>query len=217
MKQRFPQLFSYVLNEELFAKKVFDAEDISSLFYLPLSQIAYQKLLELKQMMQENSPSDQLDVWKYCWGDNYTPAQFYKLIHEHMKVPSVHKWLWKSCCMMKTKMFAWLLLSDRLNTRDLLQRRHVTDDTHCELCPGRIYEGRIHLFFHCNFSQRIWNYLQITWVENDNIQTTVNEAKRSFGKPFFMEVLITACWNIWLLRNGKIFRNERPTFGKWKA
>jgi hypothetical protein len=44
----------------------------------------------------------------------------------------------------------------------------------------------------------------------------VAEARRSFNKPFFMEVLITACWNIWLIHNGKIFRQDRPMFAKWK-
>jgi hypothetical protein len=42
-------------------------------------------------------------------------------------------------------------------------------------------------------------------------------ARVSFGKPFFMEVVIMACRHIWLLRNGKISRNERPTFAKWKC
>jgi hypothetical protein len=37
----------------------------------------------------------------------------------------------------------------------------------------------------------------------------ISEAKRIFNKPFFMEVLITACWNIRLVRNGKIFLQER--------
>jgi hypothetical protein len=34
---------------------------------------------------------------------------------------------------------------------------------------------------------------------------------------FFMEVLILACWNIWILSNGKIFNGERHTFARWKA
>jgi hypothetical protein len=25
------------------------------------------------------------------------------------------------------------------------------------------------------------------------------------------------CWNIWLIRNGKIFRQEKPTFAKWRG
>jgi hypothetical protein len=94
---------------------------------------------------------------------------------------------------------------------------HVTDDTHCVLGPRRIYEDRAHLFFECNFSMRIWNYLQISWRSNDNIQSVVEVAKQNFGQPFFMEVIISPLWNIWILRNGLIFRNERPTFGRWKS
>jgi hypothetical protein len=62
---------------------------------------------------------------------------------------------------MKTKVFAWVLLVDRLNTRDLLQRRHwnVTDVYHCELFPLRVHEDGIHMFFECNFNVRVWNYL----------------------------------------------------------
>jgi hypothetical protein len=26
-----------------------------------------------------------------------------------------------------------------------------------------------------------------------------------------------ACWHIWIIRNGKIFRSEKPAFAKWKA
>ena len=159
------------------------------------------------------------DNWSYRWGDKYTSAQFYKLIHAHIQVPPVFKSIWKSCCTMKIKMFAWLLLRDRLNTRDMLQRRHwrVTDETHCELCPLRVHEDRIHLFFDCNFSVRVWDYLQIQWEPNDDLQMVVAKARKFFAKPFFMEVVMTACWNIWILRNGKIFRQERPTFGRWKA
>jgi hypothetical protein len=120
---------------------------------------------------------------------------------------------------MKHKVFAWLLLSDRLNTRDLLKRRHwkVTEDEHCVLCPGRIFEDRIHLFFECTFSSRIWNYLQIDWEGDDDMQVVLNKARRSFAQPFFMEVIILACWNIWLIRNGKIFSAEKSSFIKWKA
>ena len=159
------------------------------------------------------------DAWEYIWGPKYFPAKFYSHLHAHIVVPTVYKWIWKSACVLTTKMFAWLLISDRLNTRDLLIRRNwkVTDDKHCVLCPLRAYEDRFHLFFNCNFSIRIWNYLQINWVGGSDIQSTVAAAKRDFGKPFFMEVMILACWHIWKLRNGKKFQHERPTFAKWKC
>jgi hypothetical protein len=45
----------------------------------------------------------------------------------------------------------------------------------------------------------------------------IAHARKEFAKPFFMEVLMLACWHIWIIRNGKIFRGERPTFARWKA
>jgi hypothetical protein len=197
-------------------------EDITELFYTPLSQSAFAELQQLRVIMQANPISGDTDKWTYCWGSDYTSAKFYYHIHKHMKVPKVYEWIWKSSCMMKIKVFAWLLLVDRLNTKDLLKRRHwhVTDIYHYELCPLHIHEDRIHLFFECNFSVSVsvCSYLQISWNSNDNIQAVVLQARKTFDKPYFMEVLVTtACWNIWLLRNGKIFQNERPTFAKWKA
>jgi hypothetical protein len=70
----------------------------------------------------------------------------------------------------------------------------VTDDTHCELCPIRAYEDRIHLFFQCNFSMRIWNYLQIEWIHHDDMQVVVATAQQRFHKPFFMEIVVVACF-----------------------
>jgi hypothetical protein len=162
---------------------------------LPMSQPAYQELQSLEIIMQENPLLQQKDEWTYCWGKSYSAKRFYAHIHSHIQVPNVYQWLWKSCCIMKTKVFAWLLLSDRLNTRDLLQRRNwkVTDDKHCELCLLRAYEDRVHLFFECNFSVRIWAYLQIDWQPLGDIQSIVHHARRSFRQPFFMEVFITTC------------------------
>jgi hypothetical protein len=90
---------------------------------------------------------------------------------------------------MTSKMFAWLLLHDCLNTKDMLQRRHwhVTEDSNCVLCPLRVHED---IIFECNSSQCIWSYLQIEWPRDDDLQTVMAAARRNFGKPFFMEVVI---------------------------
>ena len=66
---------------------------------------------------------------------------------------------------MRIKMFAWLMLNDRLNTKDMIKRRHwnVTNEYHCVLCPRSNHEDRDHLFFSCNFSRTIWAYLLVDW------------------------------------------------------
>jgi hypothetical protein len=110
--------------------------------------------------------------------------------------------------MMRTKSFAWLLLNDRVNTRDMLLHKNwnVTKDTHCVLCPTRAYEDILHLFFNYNFSQRVWSYLQTDWSQAQDIQAVAFAARNDFAKPFFMEVVIIALWNIWKERNGQIFK-----------
>jgi hypothetical protein len=36
-----------------------------------------------------------------------------------------------------------------------------------------------------------------------------------FGQPVFTEIVCTAAWHIWILRDIKTFRNKRPSFGAW--
>ena len=78
------------------------------------------------------------------------------------------------------------------------------------------HEDRDHLFFTCQFSTRVWNYLNIQWLAGLTTAQCLFAARKSFGKPFFREVVYLAAWNIWLLRNGRIFRHERPSFAAWK-
>ena len=62
-----------------------------------------------------------------------------------------------------------------------------------------------------------WKYLGITWASQPNQSTYLMAAvaRKGFHRPFFIEVVFTATCNIWTRRNGKIFKNERPSFGAW--
>ena len=53
---------------------------------------------------------------------------------------------------MKIKVFGWLLMSDRLNSRNMLKWRHynIGDDYTCLLCDSKLEETVEHLFFQCS-------------------------------------------------------------------
>ena len=80
-----------------------------------------------------------------------------------------------------------------------------------------LFESIDHLFFQCNFSVRIWAYLQIDWSNGSDMTHIAKRARESFNKPFFAEVVFTAWWNIWLVRNAKCFKHVRPSFAKWRV
>ena len=40
----------------------------------------------------------------------------------------------------------------------------------------------------------------------------MNQLPQEFG----MEIIILGCWNIWMQRNGKVFRNEQHTMQEWR-
>ena len=141
------------------------------------------------------------------------------MMHARMATDTPAKWIWESKATMKIKVFAWLMLNDRLNTRDMLLRRHwrsPQDDNTCPLCFAHAHEDRDHLFFTCQFSTRVWNYLNIQWLDGLTPSQCLFAARKSFGQPLFREVVNLVAWNIWLLGNGRIFRYERPTFAAWK-
>ena len=105
LMSKFPRLFSFAKEESISAAKVYAVEELHSLFHLPLCILAFEEMEQLKLLMDCNPVDNTPDKWIYYWGNNYLAAKFYKHIHSHILVPKVYKWIWKSCCTMKLKVF----------------------------------------------------------------------------------------------------------------
>jgi hypothetical protein len=149
---------------------------------------------------------------------DFVPSQIYRLSFQHIPSHFPSQWIWNSKCTSKHNFFAWLILHDRINTKGMLRRRHwhVTADHNCVLYCNDALEDWSHLFFECNFSVRVWIYLQVNWTQGSGPEMLKN-TKRRFKGPCFVEIIILACLNIWKQRNNKIFKNIQPTFRYWKA
>ena len=56
--------------------------------------------------------------WTYIWGSpNYQSSKAYNFLTGHKIIHSSFNWVWNTCSQLKHKIFFWLLLIDRLNTR----------------------------------------------------------------------------------------------------
>jgi hypothetical protein len=120
--------------------------------------------------------------------------------------------LWASKCQPKHKVFFWLLLHDKLNTRKRLMRRHMKLESYsCENCILQRIETSYHLFLRCNIAERCWPSIGITTPRVLCQKTAVQRLTRQLRHPCSIEIIILRIWSIWKCRNGWLFDGIPPT------
>lgn len=189
------------------------------IFSPTLSLVAFEQLEEIHSLLQSRILDESInDVWNYHWGSpKYSTRKAYKLLIGTTPASPVFKWMWGSSNLGHHKFFFWLLLRDRLNTRNLLKRKNMAlDDYNCVLCDLGTEETSFHLFFECPFSQNCWSTIPIVWNLNLRPLDMILQARADFDSVIFREVLITACWIIWTMRNSIIFDNGQKDINLWR-
>jgi hypothetical protein len=59
--------------------------------------------------------------------------------------------------------FFWILLMDKIPTRDILRRKNMYLDSYtCDLCILQRLETSAHLFLRCNFAKACWASIGVT-------------------------------------------------------
>ena len=84
----------------------------------------------------------------------------------------------------------------------------------CVMCSARIEEDIDHLFFECPFAVQCWASINFSW--DMSLQRFIR-ARDVHGLEFFTEASIIAAWELWKLRNDKIFQCRDPKHSIWLA
>lgn len=171
-------------------------------FMLPFNTEAYGEFLVLKSDLDSVHLNEGFgDHWSYIWNvDKYSAQRLYKMNYSCLQPSRLLVWIWKTKCVIKIKVFAWLLSLDRFNTRDMLDCRHCAkenDDLTCVLCYGDLRETKLHIFFACPYSLRCWQLLGFYWFLNLNFFQMVVLARNRFSMKGFLEIFFIAAWYIW--------------------
>lgn len=132
-------------------------------------------------------------------------------------VPPQFQWIWNSSCQPKHKVLFWMLLHDRVNTRNLLRRKSFfLESYNCALMNCQQEETVFRLFWGCPFAIRCWNYVCPSRDRLASILEAMEDIKLKQGVPFFMDIIILAAWAIWISRNNLTFQQVNPSFQNWK-
>jgi hypothetical protein len=122
-----------------------------------------------------------------------------------------------SRCQGKHKVFFWLLLNDRLNTRNILRRNRFNIPTvSCVMCSHGIEETIKHLFFDCEYAQTCWTALHLVLDLSLPVVEMIEAGRRHFSHNSYVEVITIAAWSIWIHRNNYIFNGDQTSFVRWK-
>ena len=151
-------------------QRVLSPTAIDHLFHLPLSLEAYAQFLLLSDKLDGLQLNSNHDTWSYIWGSLFfSSSKAYKQLTGHAIISPAFKWLWKNCCQHKHKIFFWLLLKDRLSTRDLLGRKGMILQSHdCVLCDQNTRETVEYLFLTCPLATQFWASLGLMIPAFDN-------------------------------------------------
>jgi len=123
------------------------------------------------------------------------------------------KALWSWACLLKAKIFIWLVVANIILTWEVLQHRGFIGLGYCILCKTNC-ETTNHLLVDCDFTAAIWNiiqlllYPQFTWSG-----TSLEECFNSWHKQIktLTNLSTFICWFVWKERNSTIFDDQQPS------
>lgn len=192
MRLTCPELFSFVKKPFLSLKCAASSSNITNLFHLPLSTEVFAQFQLLENTLQSLQLSDGADTWNYIWGSStFTSKKAYCQLWGRSQSHPIFKWIWKSSCQHNHKVFFWLLVHDRLSTRNILRRMHMHLPSYfCMLCSQSHEETVQHLFLDCDMAKACWATLGLT-IDTSLEPLQIFESLRlQLNVSFFMEIII---------------------------
>ncbi|CAM8975760.1 unnamed protein product [Rhodiola kirilowii] len=152
-------------------------------------------------------------------GDGFGVKDTYNMLTVRNETVDWFRLVWNSYNASRDSFNAWLVVQNKIMTRDRLSHCGVQTSNFCALCDTGI-ESRDHLFFECTYSQDVWSkvlgFLHIfpTFNRWDLLIPWFKGMPQTRLKTKMAAAATTRVMNgVWVARNKKIFREEVTPFG----
>jgi hypothetical protein len=158
-------------------------------FVLRLSYVASTELGTLDCLLGDVVLTNGTDVRRCLWEDvasKLSSAALYKTVTASKVECVYYKFIWENCAPPNVKFFGWLLVQNRIQTKENLLKKHCLDNDTCEVCDIGATESAAHLIVGCPFSPGFWHWLGIELIEDDvaslwNVQPLVHLSATHFN------------------------------------
>jgi len=91
----------------------------------------------------------------------------------------------------------------------------IHDDDLCVMCGSGEEETIEHLFFTRPFALDCWRSIHINSDMSMDLMDRFSTARQVHNMDFFPEATLIAAWELWKLRNDKIFQRKQPSRSIW--
>jgi hypothetical protein len=91
-------------------------------------------------------------------GRQLSSSALYRVVVSTRADCEFYKFIWESCAPPKVKFFGWLLVQNRIQTKENLLKKHCIENDTCEVCNAAV-ENVAHLIAGCPFSSGFWHHI----------------------------------------------------------
>ena len=159
------------------------------------------------------------DVRVCPWEDRLhklSSSSVYRAVVSNGEGCEYYKFIWENCAPPKVKFFGWLLVQNRIQTKENLLRKHCVDDSVCEVCSLAV-ESSSHLIAGCPFAAGFWARLGMNISEEDAQQLWHVQPPVHMPTAHFNTFLLLCCWRLWKHRHDVAFRSLSPCYTRLMA
>jgi len=83
LKSLAPELYSFAKNKLITVQKVREQGDFIQLLHLPISEEAFEQMQQLLQILGSLTITEDKDIWRYIWGENFSSSRAYMALMGH--------------------------------------------------------------------------------------------------------------------------------------
>jgi hypothetical protein len=160
-------------------------------------------------------------IWKMSWSGKNPHMGFYtlKLGYIALNVDLLQRepcwwWrgLWKLKAPLKTKIFMWSTLVNKVPTWDKMRKRQIEGPGWCALCKGEI-ETIEHILISFPFTLKVWREVslllrqQCEW-NGPTLESTWENWLQDASHKNLKALPLIISWGVWLARNLAIFQEK---------
>jgi hypothetical protein len=209
LADKFPILFDLAYDKDISVNKVLSSNfEVLSFRRRIIGNLSVM-FEELLGCCNNHSLSDQDDIIVWCLGKKgFSVNSLYKKkISDQVAVS--YKFLWKSKLPQKIKIFIWLVVRNKILTKDNLKKRNWKGSQDCCFCGCD--ETIDHLFFYCPISRYVWRVIQVALNLEVIPKNIIELCDGWLSKPKdkITNLLLFGCgavfWAIWRTRNDWCF------------